>query len=321
MAALALACPVAYAQAPADADVPSLLAEVPGVPGLSQRLAGLNTGVTLLSVHDSASGWYTLVTPATTWAFARRYSADVSFPLYLYRLADESASTKTPPPPQGPGPGRPPQPTTTTTLLMPQYMEPGDTVLALHGTWGSQHAFYTLTPSMTMPSGDSEHGLSTGRVTFDVDNHFVAPVRAVNLLLDVGGGDSSTLFNRLVTKDYSSLGPLMHFQAGFGVALPWRGSFQAVAYEQLPIGDTKTYRTVVRRGVAQQVVTGRSASEDNGFTQSLTLPLTRHLSLLGYYNRSLRLHLDEAAVGLTFVARAPKGPRRMRSLVDEAARP
>ena len=298
--------------------MPSLLSEVPSVPGLNARLRGLNTGVTLMSVHDSSSGWFTLVTPATTYTRGR-YSADLSFPLYLYRLADETTTVTA----QQPGrPAGPPEQKTVTTL-QPQRFEPGDAVLALHGNWGWRQVLYTLSPSMTMPSGDSAHGLSTGRVTFDVDNHFVTPAGRVNLLVDVGGGDSSTLFNRLVTKDYSSLGPLAHFQAGFAAPLPRRWTFQAVAYEQLPIGDTKTYRTVMRPGHGTElVVTGRSVSEDNGFTNSLTVPLSRHVTLLGYYNRSLRLHLDDAAVGVTFVARAPKQRQGGdRSLVDELIRP
>jgi len=51
------------------------------------------------------------------------------------------------------------------------------------------------------------------------------------------------------------------------------------------------------------VVSGRSVSEDNGFTNYLSIPLTSHWMLQGYYNRSLRLKTDTVGMGITFVAR------------------
>lgn len=301
---------------PADPDAPSLLSEVPSVPGVSAKLRGLNAGVALTAVHDSSAGWYTVMTPAVAYTVSPRYSVDLSMPVYLYRLAEDSATVTTTVPG---GPGQPPrQVQTTTTSLKPQRWEPGDVVLAVHGNFSHKWMLYTLTPSMTMPSGDSEHGLSTGRVTFDLDNHFIARTRAVDFVLDLGGGDSSNLVNRLVTKDYTSLGPLAHFQAGVQAPLPWRASFQAVAYEQLPIGDNKIYQTVREPGrPPQQVVTGRSVSEDNGFTNTLIVPLTRRMSLVGYYNRSLRLHLDDVAMGVTFVLRAQGEWKQPRSLLED----
>lgn len=314
----ALTCVNGRAQV-ADPDAPSLLSEVPSVPGISAKLKGLNGGVTLTAVHDSQTGWYTLVTPAMMYSMGTHFSVDVSMPVYLYRLAEDE-TTVTVSQPAGP-PGSPPAPpvqTTTVTSLKPHTWDPGDVVLAAHGNWMRRWLSYTLTPSMTLPSGDSDHGLSTGRVTFDVDNHFQAATKRATFVLGIGAGDSSNLVNRLVTKDYTSLGPLAHFQAGLMVPMRWRTSFQSVAYEQLPMGDTKIYQTLTRPGYPPiQVVSGRSVSEDNGFTNSLIVPVTNHLSLQGYYNRSLRLHLDTVAMGITFVARGTKPvEKRKRSLVD-----
>lgn len=297
-------------QPPADPDAPSLLSEVPAVPGLAARLRGLNAGITFTGVHDSSTGWYTLFTPAVSFSFARRFSVDASMPVYLYRLAETSVSTTIDPGPTPPG--QPPQPprTVTTTSLQPRTWDPGDLVLAAHGNFSSRHLQYTLTPSFTLPTGDSDYGLSTGRVTFDIDNHLQVPVGRSALLIDLGGGDSSNLVNRLVTKDYTSLGPLAHFQAGVLVPLPFRSSFQSVAYEQLPLGDSKLYTTLSRPGFPDRtVVSGRSITEDNGFTNSLAVPLSQHLTLQGYYNRSLRLRLDTAAASVTYVWRGyKKGP-------------
>jgi hypothetical protein len=60
-------------------------------------------------------------------------------------------------------------------------------------------------------------------------------------------------------------------------------------------------------------------SEDNGFTTSIAIPLTDHLTLSGYYNRSLREHLDTVSTGITSVLRGTARHRRL-SLIDRALR-
>jgi len=305
----------AHAQEPQDPDIPSLLSQVPAVPGISARLRGLNAGITLTSVHDSSAGWYTLINPAASYSFAHRFSVDLSIPVYLYRLAETETTTITGPPP---APGQPPPQQTTTTTLQPHTWDPGDLVLAAHANLAKNNFRYIVTPSLTLPSGDTDTGLSTGRVTFDFDNHLELSTSRLSYLLDIGAGDSSSLFNRLVTRDYTTLGPLAHFQLGLLVPLAFRSSFQSVAYEQLPLGDNKIYTTLTRPGFPDQtVVSGRSVSEDNGFTNSLAIPFTRHLNLQGYYNRSLRLHLDTVAMGISWVARAqPREKKPTRSLLN-----
>ncbi len=129
-----------------------------------------------------------------------------------------------------------------------------------------------------------------------------APYGRITPNLEIGAGDSSTLVNRLVTKNYTSLGPLAHFQLGLGFDLFHGISFESDAYEQLPIGDQKIYGPS-RHGNAT-VVTGHNVTEDNGFTNSLDIPFGGHFTLSGYYSRSLRLHTDTAAIGLTYVLRS-----------------
>ncbi|MFC6645085.1 hypothetical protein ACFQBQ_05655 [Granulicella cerasi] len=302
-----------------DPDLPSLLASpVPNVPGLKARLSGFNVASTFTSVHDSSSGWYTLYTPAVSYAVSPHYSFDANIAVYLYRLAADQVTTTRQ---QQPSPGQPnPQPVqdTYTTDLRPHRGELGDLVLAAHMNLSPKWFRYTLTPSMTVPTGDVDHGLSTGRVTFDINNHFETRSSRGGFLLDLGGGDSSSLFNRLVTKDYTSLGPLAHFSVGGQVFLPLRMVFQSVAYEQLPLGDGKIYTTLSRPGYPDRTfVTGRSVSEDNGFTNSLVVPLNSHVTLQSYYNRSLRLELDTVSMGITFTLKSNRPKRRRSLLLDE----
>ena len=58
-------------------------------------------------------------------------------------------------------------------------------------------------------------------------------------------------------------------------------------------------------------------TEDNGFTTLIGIPLSSRTSLSGYYNRSLRLHLDTISVGVTFVFRGTPRPKHL-SLIDRA---
>jgi hypothetical protein len=259
--------------------------DVPEVPGLSDPLHGWNAGLTISGVHDSVTGWATIATPAVGYSFNDIFSIDATLPIYTYRLA-ESRSTH-------------PKPT---ARLVNQRGEPGDIVFGLHAQFVPRLFQYQVTGAFTAPTGDKDYGLTTGRVTFDLNNHFERTFGRITPNLEIGAGDSTTLVNRTVTKNYTSLGPLAHFQVGLGFSL-FRGmSFESDAYEQLPIGDQKIYGPS-RNGKAT-VVTGHNVTEDNGFTNALDIPLSGNFTLSGYYSRSLRIHSDSAAIGLSYVLRS-----------------
>jgi hypothetical protein len=270
--------------------------EVPEVPGLSAPLHGWNAGITFSGVHESTTGWATLATPSIGYSFNDIFSADATIPIYFYRLA-ESRSTRPKPDAQ----------------LVNQRGEPGDLIFGLHAQFIPPLFQYQITGAFTVPTGDEAYGLTTGRVTFDINNHFERTFGRLTPNVEMGGGDSTTLVNRIVTKNYTSLGPLAHFQVGLGVDL-FRGiSFESDAYEQLPIGDQKIYGPS-RNGRAT-VVTGHSAIEDNGFINALDIPLGGHITFSGYYSRSLRLHTDSAAIGITYVLRS--APNTEETTIDE----
>ena len=297
----------AHAQAtqnpdPAIAPRPPYLDQTAGVPGVSTILRGANAGLTFSGVHDSTIGWYTVATPAASYTFASHYSADASLSIYPYRLAPNESFMAP-----------------SNDLLVPTHGDLGDTWIGLHARSNPQHIQNTSTASMTIPTGNRSDGLSTGRVTFDLSDHMERYWGKVGVLLDLGGGDSSELFNPLVAKDESALGPIAHFQTGLILWLPGRNYIQSLAYEQLPLGDQKEYTTLTVPGGGQgiTVVSGRRVTEDNGFTTSVGIPLTSHITFLSYYNRSLRLHLDTVSTGISY---AFKGTpiRRNPSLIDKA---
>jgi len=275
--------------------------QAPRVASVSPVSSGFNFGVSLFGVHDSYVGWYNVATPAASYSFSPRYSADVSMSIYPYRLAPNSAGT-----------------------LLLAGGDLGDMLLEGHATFTPESLRDIATASMTLPTGNRTDGLGTGRVTFNFDNRLeYYPARyagRTGFLVDIGGGDSSALANRLVTEDDEALGPLAQFQAGIVTWLSRGISLQSVAYEQLPIGDQKTYATVGRAPLPPViVVSGHKVNEDNGFTTSLYVPLNSHTTLTSSYNRSLRLHLDTVSVGFTFSWKS-SAIRRSESLIDRAMR-
>jgi hypothetical protein len=301
-ASSALVCTMSWAQetpkpateAPVASSGSTEQSEVPQVPGISGLLKGLNAGLTVSGYHDSATGWATLSQLALGYTFNDRFAVDVTAPIYMFRLAQTRVTN--------PKPG---------ALLVPLRAEVGDVVIAFHAEFQPRSLQYEATFAATAPSGDSLFGLTTGRPTFDFTNHVEHSFSRITPMLELGVGDSAALVNRLVTKDYTSLGPLAHFQFGFAVPLPLGASFQTNAYEQLPIGDQKIYQSTVKGKTTTLVVSGHSVTEDNGFTSSFDIPIDAHTTLSTYYNRSLRLRDDVVSIGLTYVLRGSKPAKQL----------
>ena len=294
------------AQGAATSQMPTEAAPVepvPRVPGLSTLLRGFDAGVTLSAVHDSSVGWFSVAIPAVSYSFSPHFAVDASLPVYPYRLVWNEVST-----------------TPITERLVERQGDLGDTLVGLHASFNPSALQNTATASLNLPSGSHTDGLGAGKVTFDFSEHMVRYLRQTGILVDLGVGDSSSLVNSLVAKDYSAVGPLAHFQAGAIVWIFGRDYLQSVAYEQLPLGAQTVVTTANPRGLPNPtVVSVNTVSEDNGFTTLLGIPLTDHLTLSSYYNRSLRQHVDTVSMGVTFVLRGNRRNREL-ALIDKALR-
>ncbi len=289
-----------FDDAPIASSTSTAASEVPQVPGLSGLVRGLNAGITFSGLHDAQTGWATLAQPAISLSVNRRLSFDVTAPIYLFRLAESRAAK--------PRPG---------ARLVSKHLEAGDITFGLHLQFATSLVEYQLTMTATAPTGDTTFGLSSGRPTFDATNHFEHQYAHFAPNVEIGIGDSSTLVNRLVTKSYTSLGPLAHFQTGVAFPLPFGMSFETNAYEQLPIGDQKIYRSRRRRGKTTTYVAGIGIAEDNGLIASLDVPIKTHTTLSTYYNRSLRQKDDVVSIGLTYVLRGTKREEEIKTHLSE----
>ena len=262
------------------------LATIPEVdpPAANDILPAVNGSITFTSFHDSLTGWSTIAIPSVSYTFNSTFFIEGSIPIYFFRLAESKAAHPKP-----------------NARLVRQRGELGDALFSLHALFTPERFSYETILSFTAPTGDTDYGLTTGRVTFDVNNRFSRNCRHITPLLEIGAGDSATLINGEVKKNYTTLGPLAHFQIGLASNLSHWASFESDLYEQLPIGDQKIY-SAYRKG-RPTVVIGHNVAEDNGFINEIDIPLNRKTTLSGYYNRSLRRGIDDAGMSLTFTLR------------------
>ena len=300
----------------APVHVPEKVQAVPRVPGLSTLFDGLNAGITYSGVHSSTVGWYSVMTPAVNYTFSRRFSADASSSIYFHHpVLNTNAATATAHP------------------LVDGGINPGDALIGFHAFFEPGSLQDTVTASMTAPTGDQANGFGTGQVTYDFSNHLERYFDQLGVLVDLGAGDSSGLFNNILFKDYNSVGGLAHFETGLVYWFPRRIYLEAIAYEQLPLGSQTVYQIVPRGGDVRGNEDGGPGNpptptpppvptkispvvEDNGFTTFAGFPLNNYLTFSGYYNHSLRQRIDTVSFGVTYVVRGTS--RRKLSMIDKA---
>jgi hypothetical protein len=253
-----------------------------GIPEDSGK--GLTLSSALNVAHDSTSGWSTLVSPSLSYRFNPVFSVDASVPYYA--SLNGVRTTK-----KG------------VTKLTEQSNELGDTALNGHLEFHPLDFDYVATTSVTFPTGDIQLGLSTGKVSYNVNNHLEHDLGIFTPDVEVGIGTTSGLFRQQVRTNYTSSGLLAFFQAGTSIDLPATLGLDVEGYEQLPIGAQTVYSRTTRKNGT--VLTDTSSAEDNGFSVELTGNLLRNVVLGTSFNRSVRLNDSSEGFSLTFLLHVP----------------
>jgi len=266
-----------------------------GPAGIIPVSKGFNVSLGTTSQHDSSSGWSSLLTPNVAYRLDRYFSVDAGVAMYMYINTDDNVGTKTKP----------------VYLYKTKNNVFGDTALSFHGDASFLTIGYNGTVSMGLPSGNTDYGLGAGQVTYNINNHFEKNFGLFTPDIEFGFGDTSTLVNQRVVKSYVAVGPMAHFQAGTAVDLPWRMSFAADAYEELPLDKNLVYSTTGSGKKKVTTATNTDPAEDNGFITSLDIPLSRHVTMSGFYSRSLSDHEDTGGISFTFLLRPPPRPREV----------
>jgi hypothetical protein len=260
-----------------------------GPEGIIPAVRGFNASIGASSQHDSTNGWSSLMTPNVAYRLNRYFSMDASVPIHTYINIDSNSGTD----------------------AKPDYryaVQGGvfaDTDVSFEGDVNLQFAAYSGTFSLGLPSGNVVYGLGAGQVTYNFNNHFETSIFRFTPDIELGFGDTSSLVEQRVLKSYITVGPMAHFQAGTAVDLPHDMTFEADAYEELPLDKNLVYSTTGKGKKKVTTSTNTDPGEDNGFITSLDIPLTPHLTLSGFYSRSLRDHDDVAGFSFTFLLKAP----------------
>ena len=257
--------------------------------GLIPVQRGLNGSLTTSSQHDSSNGWSSVLTPNVAFRLNRHFSADAGTPIYAYIDVDANVGTKAKP----------------VFAYESRHGAFGDTSLSFHADESLRFVEYDGTVSVGFPTGNTKYGLGAGQTTFNINNHLEKSVWLITPDIELGYGDTSALVERRLKKSYVAVGPLAHFQAGASFDLPHRMEFESEAYEELPLASDTIYSTTGKGKKRVRTTTNRGPAEDNGFLTSLDIPLARHVTLSGFYDRSLRDRDDVAGFSFTFLLRPP----------------
>ena len=260
-----------------------------GPAGIIPYVKGYNLSLGTSSEHDSTNGWSSVLTPDLAFRFNRNFSADLSAPIYSYINVLVTGGTAAKP----------------TQSYQTRNGIAGDTSLNGHYEAGFRLLDYNLTATLGLPSGSQTDGLGAGKVTYNFNNHLERSVSIFSPDIELGIGDNSSLVGSRIRKSYTTVGSLAYFQAGTSVDLPHQWGFNANAYEELPLASQIVYSTTGKGKKKKTTATNEGAAEDNGFQTSLDIPLQSHVTLSGFYNRSLRSHIDTAGFAFTFLLKAP----------------
>lgn len=263
-----------------------------GPEGIMPATKGLNVSLGTSSQHNSTNGWSSILNPNVAYRFNRHFSLDASVPLYAYVNVYSNI-------------GPVAKPFYAYNIRSGAF---GDMTLSFEGDQMFHSTFYSGTVSLGLPSGNTGYGLGAGQVTFNFNNRFERGLGIFTPNVELGIGDTSNLVEQRVLKSYISVGPMAHFQAGTAVDLKWKMSFEAEAYEELPLDTNLVFSSTGSGKKKVTTSTNTDPAEDNGFITSLDIPLSPHVTLSGFYNRSLRDHNDVAGFSFTFILRSPPHP-------------
>src|SRR6266849_49326 len=147
-----------------------------------------------------------------------------------------------------------------------------------------------------VPVGSSAKGLSTGRVTFDWDNHFAHGFGLFTPFLDVGLANSAP-DTRFLRRPYISLGKLAHFEGGSEVDLGDKFSVSASGYYILPWGPQQIF-VRGKKSSSGSTKGGAGLTRDDGINLGLDYNLSPSVELSAGYSYSAYSVLNTVSFGV-----------------------
>ena len=185
----------------------------------------------------------------------------------------------------------------------------GDVFAGLRLSFPNPAVNYRTALTGTAPSGDSSKGLSTGRATYDWTNHFDRRFGRWTPFADLGLANSVP--NTVFFQQFTSLGHLVHFEAGASLALLGPLSASASVYDFAPWGSQQVFSRLVAKGgppagpgghgrvyeLNQQTTGGADLTRDNGFNFGLDARISMFDVWTGF-THSLHFDLNIVSFGI-----------------------
>jgi hypothetical protein len=106
---------------------------------------------------------------------------------------------------------------------------------------------YESTVTAGAPTGSTKNGLSSGRASVDWGNHFDLSIGHFLPFLDAGLGNTVP-DTKLVTRAFTSLGTVAHFEEGSEYQLSRYFAVGGSAYHVVPFGNQKVFSKVNKSG-------------------------------------------------------------------------
>ncbi len=224
--------------------------------------------------------------------FNRFFGVDVGVPVYFVRAS-----------------------TTTSTSGATSNSGIGNVYVDLRLTVANPLVNYASTLTGMAPTGDTSKGFSTGRATFDWNNHFdrsFGPIRPF-ANVDFGNTIADTHF---FARPFTSLGKVAQLEGGTTYKIIPFVRVGASAYDDLPTGQQKIFSRLLKRQLsasggsgsarpragafekASETVGNADIARDNGFSAWADFNPIRYLDFEIGYTRSVHFDLNTVSFGV-----------------------
>jgi len=165
--------------------------------------------------------------------------------------------------------------------------------------------------TVTAPTGSTTDGTSTGRMGVDFSNHFDNSFSRFTPFVD--GGISNTVpDSTLLSRPFTSLGAITHFEEGADYEIVKHTYVGASAYEIVPFGNQKIFSKIVGKGNTggggkgknsfdnNAVTSGADLTRENGFNGWVAFEPTPLWRVEAGFTRSATFDLNSFAFNLRF---------------------
>lgn len=195
----------------------------------------------------------------------------------------------------------------------------GDAYVVLRVEFPNPILDYSTTLTGTAPTGNEDLGFSTGRATYDWNNHFERNIPIVNIAPFANVGVANTVSDtHFFTRPFTTLGTVTHLEGGATMKVFPMVRVGASLYDVIPSGEQKVFSKLVRRGATAgsqtgprtrshgafqttyETIGGPGLVSDNGASAWVSANVLHYAYLEVGYSHSVAYSLNTVSFGISF---------------------